>query len=81
MSNIRVPHRGQLGQASTAGGVAVIVAIVTSHEIIGGSTTGLSGTGGRCSLSCSLPVMTNATRRLLRWRVECVTFQAIERLP
>jgi hypothetical protein len=27
-----VPHRGQLGHASTAGGVAVIVAIVTSHE-------------------------------------------------
>lgn len=31
MRSIRVPHRGQLGRASTAGGVAVIVAIVTSH--------------------------------------------------
>jgi hypothetical protein len=39
MRTIRVPHRGQLGQASTAGGVAVIVAIVTSDEKIGGSTT------------------------------------------
>jgi hypothetical protein len=59
-----VPHRGQLGEASTAGGVAVIVAIVTPHEKIGGSTTGLSGTGGRCSLSCSLPMMMNATRQI-----------------
>jgi hypothetical protein len=37
MSDIRVPHRGQLGQASIAGGVAVIVAMFTSHELLAGA--------------------------------------------
>lgn len=34
MSDIRVPHRGQPGQASTAGKAAVIVAILTSHKAL-----------------------------------------------
>ena len=42
MSAIRVPHRGQLGQASTAGGVAVIVAMFTSHENWRGHNESLS---------------------------------------
>ena len=54
MSDIREPHRGQLGQASTAGGVAVIVAMFTSHE--NWREHNESATGGRCSLSCSLPI-------------------------
>ena len=60
-----MPHRGQLGHASTAGGVAVVVAIVTSHvKNWREHNRSLRHRRPLFVDTCSLPMMANATRQL-----------------